>query len=72
MQQCQFSALLGRLTPTHLFTGVDLNASTYIPGSKLGADARRRYLGYSNTVQSNFGWDAGYQSLQATMQQVDP
>ena len=74
VEQQVTSTLIFRLSyvashSTHLFTSVELNPSNYIPGSRLGADARRRYLGYSNIVESNFGGNSGYQSLQATLQQ---
>jgi hypothetical protein len=54
---------------THLFTSVELNPSTYIAGSKLTTDARRRYQPYSNIVESNMGGNGVYHSLQATIQQ---
>ena len=54
---------------THLFSSVELNPATYIAGSKLGTDARRRYPGYSNIVESNMGGNGSYHSLQVSLQQ---
>jgi hypothetical protein len=54
---------------SHLFTSVELNPSTYIAGSKLTTDARRRYQPYSNIVESNMGGNGTYHSLQASLQQ---
>jgi hypothetical protein len=54
---------------THLFTSVELNPATYIAGSKLGTDARRRYQNFANIVETNMGGNTGYHGLQAALQQ---
>lgn len=54
---------------SHLFTSVELNPATYMAGSKLNTDARRRYQPYSNIVESNMGGNGTYHSLQASLQQ---
>ena len=53
---------------SHALTSIELNPATYIPGSSLGTDARRRYLGYSNIVDTDMGASGTYHSLQATVQ----
>jgi hypothetical protein len=53
---------------SHALTSIELNPATYIPGSTLGTDARRRYLGYSNIVETAMVASGTYHSLQATLQ----
>ena len=53
---------------SHTLTSIELNPATYIPGSTLGTDARRRYLGYSNIVETSMNASGSYDSLQATLQ----
>lgn len=54
---------------SHIFTSVELNPATYIAGSKLTTDQRRRYQPYSNIVESNMGGNSRYHSLQVSLQQ---
>jgi hypothetical protein len=53
---------------SHMMTSIELNPATYIPGSSLGTDARRRFAGYSNIVETAMVASGSYDSLQATIQ----
>lgn len=53
---------------SHMFYNDDYNPSTYIPGSKLGTNARRIYQGYSDIDIVNMGANGSYNSLQASIQ----
>jgi len=52
---------------SHLFTGNELNPSTYIPGSSLPTNSRRRYTGYGSVQSIGMSGNADYNSLQATI-----
>jgi hypothetical protein len=52
---------------SHLFTGNELNPSTYIPGSALSTNARRPYVGYGSIQMTGMSGNAAYNSLQATI-----
>ena len=53
---------------SHLFVANALNPAIYIPGSKLGADARRHFPGYTNISEISMSGNESYNSLQATIQ----
>jgi hypothetical protein len=52
---------------SHLFTGNELNPSTYIPGSSLPTNSRRPYAGYGSIQLAGMSGNAAYNSLQATI-----
>ena len=52
---------------SHLFESNELNPSTYIPGSNLPTNSRRRYPGYSSIGSISMGGNSAYNSLQATI-----
>jgi hypothetical protein len=53
---------------SHMFYNDDYNPSTYIPGSKLGANSRRIYKNYSDIDVVNMGANGAYNSLQTSVQ----
>lgn len=50
----------------HQMESIELNPSVYIPGSSLGADARRIIPGYSNITQVSYDINSNFNSLQLT------
>jgi hypothetical protein len=52
---------------SHLFESNELNPSTYIPGSTLPTNSRRRYTGYSSIGSISMGGNSAYNSLQASL-----
>jgi hypothetical protein len=53
---------------SHQMESIELNPSVYIPGSNLGADARRILPGYSNITQVSYDINSNFHSLQLTAQ----
>ena len=51
---------------SHGMESIELNPSAYIPGSALGADARRVMPGYSNVTQVSYDVNSSFNSLQLT------
>jgi hypothetical protein len=54
---------------SHLYAAEELNPATYIPGSKLSTDQRRRYLGYTTITQTSMVGNDNYHAIQATLEQ---
>ncbi len=52
-----------------MFVAQELNPATYILGSKLSTDQRRRYLGYTTITQTAVVGNDEYNALQATLEQ---
>ena len=48
--------------------GEELNPATYISGSQLGTDARRRFVNISSVSEASMSGNTSYNSLQATLQ----
>jgi hypothetical protein len=51
---------------SHGMESIELNPSVYIPGSSLGADARRILPGYSNVTQVSYDINSSFHSMQLT------
>ena len=49
---------------SHLQVNLNINNSTYIPGSTLGTDARRRFTNYGNIFLGSQEGNSSYHSLQ--------
>ncbi len=54
---------------SHLYAAEELNPATYIPGSTLSTNQRRRYQGYTTITQSSMVGNDNYNALQATLEQ---
>ncbi len=68
------SNLLARITyvgthSNHLFAAEELNPATYIPGSTLSTDQRRRYLGYTTITQTSMVGNDNYNAFQMTLEE---
>ncbi|HZQ53691.1 MAG TPA: carboxypeptidase regulatory-like domain-containing protein [Bryobacteraceae bacterium] len=53
---------------THLLEPMELNPAVYIPGSKLGTDARRTFQPFGSIIQSTQDINAIFHSAQITLQ----
>ncbi|HEX4066249.1 MAG TPA: carboxypeptidase regulatory-like domain-containing protein [Acidobacteriaceae bacterium] len=54
---------------SHLYAAEELNPATYIPGSTLSTNQRRRYQGFTTITQTSTVGNDNYNALQATLQQ---
>jgi len=52
----------------HVYESVERNPAVYTPGSTLGTDARRAYVGYGSIAQATDDGVSSYNSLQVTAQ----